>query len=654
MLDQADGTQLSWSGRRRVAVRTLAARDVRHAGRMRDVGMRMRLPMEYEEPEDLWVDNAIDDDSGPYTGVLLVHGIGDEKRNDLIQESLNALIYWFNHVAGLALRPHGDARVWLHTHLTDDDDPDSPASRALIELVPPAPPGAKPEDEPGAMHLKFHEIWWAKSFGLPSTRGAMRWALVQWWQEAPRILFPFARSDAPAPNQKRSAGAHLLSGLVRPLLAIYDLLQFVTKTLEWLLATPLIFLILLLAGLVQLLAPLPGFGAILRSVSALVDYVSLHWIASMQVYLLDYTRSASIRHRLDREIRAFLRDDNCRRIVVVAHSMGTIVAYEGLTTALAGPTARTHEKPVTFICLAQALRRMWLLARTDPHRLRLELPDYVRWQHFWARYDPVAAGPLTPRALPRMRDWTDRRQPDPTARIRGTLAQCQNHRVVNDDSLLTDHLTYWENLEQVVGPVAAELVKDHPELEQFVAGRLATPTAVLKRRWRIAWRNLAALVIGYALGLGAFMLGMQYGLGPNVRSTVGGWLANGRNLPSFIGLLWGLAADLIGQGGGYVHTWLTGLIGATTYDEVVIQVGRVSDGLLTLIAALIVVALAAKLVLALIGPRSPFVFTGPRDRVRISAQQHYGAAESSGGQSLTEGEPLSAVAFREVGTHEGE
>src|SRR5262249_21641056 len=58
------------------------------------------------------------------------------------------------------------------------------------------------------------------------------------------------------------------------------------------------------------------------------------------------------------------------------------------------------DKPITFVCLAQALRRMWLLEGTDPGRLRGVLPDRVRWLHFWARYDPVCAGPLTGRSLP--------------------------------------------------------------------------------------------------------------------------------------------------------------------------------------------------------------------------------------------------------------
>ncbi|MFI5271470.1 MAG: hypothetical protein ACHQ4H_00370 [Ktedonobacterales bacterium] len=605
------------------------------------------------EPNDLWLDTAIDDDSGPYTGVLFVHGIGDEKRNDMLQEALNSLLYWFNHVAGLALRPHGDGRIWLHTHLTDDDDPDSPASRALIELVPPAPAGAAhPEYEEGGLHIKLREVWWAKSFGLPSTHAAMRWALVQWWQEAPRMLFPFsaartARAAAPGAARGSSAGSRLTALVLRPLLAVYDLLQYLSKVLQWLVATPLLMLVLLLAGMVQMLAPLPGVKTLLRSVAALVDYVSLHWIASMQVYLLDYTRSASIRHRLDREIRAYLRDERCHRIVVIAHSMGTVVAYEGLTTALAGPTAHTHEKPVSFICLAQALRRIWLLARTDPHRLRGVLPDYVTWTHYWARYDPVAAGPLTPRALPRLRDWRDRRQPDPTARLAASLERVVNRRVVNGDSLMTDHLTYWQNLEQVVGPIAAELVAGHPELEQLVAAHLATSAAVVKRRWRVAWRTSLALIGGYALGFGAFLLGMHYALGPNVRQTAGDWLANGHNLPSFLGLLWGLAAGMIGSAGTWVYSAVTGVIGASTYQQLAGQLGRLTDGAVTVIVALIVAAVAAKLILALVGPRSPFVFTGPRDRVRVPGLDPFGGATGGAGQSLGQGEAVSAVAVRD-------
>ncbi|HEV2457188.1 MAG TPA: hypothetical protein VGS80_02405, partial [Ktedonobacterales bacterium] len=37
----------------------------------------------------------------PYTGVVVIHGIGNEKRNATLQQALDALSYWFNHHAEL-------------------------------------------------------------------------------------------------------------------------------------------------------------------------------------------------------------------------------------------------------------------------------------------------------------------------------------------------------------------------------------------------------------------------------------------------------------------------------------------------------------------------------------------------------------------------
>jgi hypothetical protein len=45
-----------------------------------------------------------------YIGVVLIHGIGNIKRNALLQQALNALSYWYNHEAGCALRSEGAGR----------------------------------------------------------------------------------------------------------------------------------------------------------------------------------------------------------------------------------------------------------------------------------------------------------------------------------------------------------------------------------------------------------------------------------------------------------------------------------------------------------------------------------------------------------------
>jgi Alpha/beta hydrolase of unknown function (DUF900) len=477
-----------------------------------------------------------------YTGVIIIHGIGDIKRNATLQEAVDALTYWFNHEAGLALRPEGPGRVWLTAALTDDDNPDAPAARATIELEPPpalAGPAAMPAEAP-VLRLEWREVWWAESFGLPSVGATITWARIQAREQARHLLVPIGRKLGPAktatraparetpqaltyrptgdgarsPSARAPSGSRVRRTLLQSLLWVYDLMQYIWKGLQWLLLTPLVLLLLLVMGVLRVLALIPFLrSTVIAGISTVFSYIMLHWIASLQVYMLDYTRASAIRERFEREVNDFLRDERCERIVVLAHSMGTVVAYEGLTTALAQPDIQGSQKPITFICLAQALRRIWLLSTADPHRVRSVLPDRVRWLHFWARYDPVATGPLSARTLPVLDTWPDPEVPNPYRALTARLDRCENVDVVNTDSIFTDHTTYWQNLEQVVGPIARELVAGHPALEQVVQAHVATPDKVLQRRWSVAWRSTLAIWSGIAAAVALLVADAQFNLG---------------------------------------------------------------------------------------------------------------------------------------------
>ncbi len=442
-----------------------------------------------------------------YTGVVLIHGIGDEKRNETLQEALNAISYWFNHKAGLALRPQGPGRIWVNTQLTNDDNPDAEASCASVELQAPSGTVGATGPEGDTLRLEIREVWWAQSFGLPSVGTALAWAGRQFREEL-RVLVPVnVRSGSgpastalrrparetpqattyrphsttvqqtPTPAANAEDGQRML--LLRAALWLYGGMQYLWKLFQWFALAPVVGLLLLVLPLLRLLSAIPFLQAVaIRSVSNAVDYVSLHWIAPLQVFLLDYTRSSAIRQLFEREVEFFLRDEHCERIVVIAHSLGTVVAYEGLATGLMKAEIQGIKKPITFICLAQALRRLWRLEGTDQHRLRYALPEQVRWLHFWARYDPVAAGPLGAGSLPRLADWQDSEVGDPYEAVCATLDRCENVDVVNTDSLFSDHTTYWKNVEQVVGPIARELVAGHPALEELVSRHMATPSQV--------------------------------------------------------------------------------------------------------------------------------------------------------------------------------
>src|SRR5262245_30167068 len=134
-----------------------------------------------------------------YTGVVVIHGIGNEKRNATLEEAANALTYWFNQVAGLSLRPDGPGRVWLTTKVTDDENPDAPASRAFLDLEAPAADrdGRSERDADSRLRLELREVWWAQAFGLPSVRSALRWTRLQFREEAAGFLLPFGPHAGP-------------------------------------------------------------------------------------------------------------------------------------------------------------------------------------------------------------------------------------------------------------------------------------------------------------------------------------------------------------------------------------------------------------------------------------------------------------------------
>ncbi|HEV2235841.1 MAG TPA: hypothetical protein VGR57_04185 [Ktedonobacterales bacterium] len=578
-------------------------------------------------------------DPSPYTGVVIIHGIGDIKRNTTLQEAVDALTYWYNHVAGLALRPEGAGRVWLRAALTDDTNPDAPAARATLELEPLAGTSDGPA-EARPLRLEWREVWWAESFGLPSIGSTLAWARIQAREQARNLLLPIGRRLGPAqtatrapargvaqantyrPETAGSAAASQAPGDValRALLWIYDLIQYVWKGVQWLVLTPVILLLLAVLGIVRTLAALPFLSnSIVALITALTGNILLHWIAPLQVYMLDYTRAAGIRQRFERELTTFLADERCERIVVIAHSLGTVVAYEGLTTQLAPGGAGGEQKPVTFICLAQALRRTWLLTVADPHRLRGVLPERVRWLHFWARYDPVAAGPLTPRSLPPVRAWSDAVVANPEAALRARLDACENVDVANVDSTFQDHTTYWRNLEQVVGPIARELVTGHPALERQVAKHLATPHQVLQRRAAVAQR--AVLAMGTGLAVTAAVLFSDAFFNLQLGQRLLDFLRSAAFRNFIIAMLTGnppalgcVGGDCAPQTPAHLNPVDT-IIKAAQSALTALTAPQTIVALLTIALALAVLSATVVLMVRVLAPRGPFVF-GPLFRRR--------------------------------------
>src|SRR5215831_3981290 len=177
-------------------------------------------------------------DQQRFTGVVLIHGLGLIVRNGMLQQALNALSYWFNHQAELEMRPKGQGRLWIAPHLTDDPDPDQPASRAVVDVVAPGPVTSATVDlnSETSARLEFREVWWAESFGAPKIGQTIAWAQVQWREQAARLLVPIYRREQKEKSDYADSGGQEnppRQRTLQSLLWLYGLYQYAWKAVQW-------------------------------------------------------------------------------------------------------------------------------------------------------------------------------------------------------------------------------------------------------------------------------------------------------------------------------------------------------------------------------------------------------------------------------------
>jgi hypothetical protein len=196
--------------------------------------------------------------------------------------------------------------------------------------------------------------------------------------------------------------------------------------------------------------------AVVRAVAGFIPYKPLQdaiarisldtflttWWGDVYVLLDDPVQAANIRGQVAKSIRA-LRAFGCKRIVLVAHSGGTIVSYMALADPALG------ERVDTLITHGQAIqmgRNIWGTEGRDPTssggRIETGTPlATTRWRDFHATHDPAPAGRLdeaTPGSAPSGVTFVD-------------------DEVWNRMSIADDHGGYFDNDEEFVEGVLAEI-----------------------------------------------------------------------------------------------------------------------------------------------------------------------------------------------------
>jgi hypothetical protein len=315
----------------------------------------------------------------------------------------------------------------------------------------------------------FSETWWASEVRPPTLRTMVGWLGEQ--GGVGRIIQGI---------QQNTFGKGPLHHIAR-----LSVQPFVSVTVSF-------ALLLLIAALtISRFIPIESVrsAVTLRLASAFLT----DWFGGARTLLRDPAQSANVRHRLVMTIKA-LRAYGCRRVVIVAHSGGTIVSLTTLTDP-AYPKLEVDK----LITIGEALNLGWRLEAADPdaehpvpparHRLWGDLSSRSRllWRDFYGTHDPASSG-----------------APDPPAPGMKSNNRFAAERTYNRMSIGGDHGSYWDNDEHFLIPLIREI--DVPngdrttsrfysdDAESFVRARRKERISWL-RLWRRATSALPTLAI---------------------------------------------------------------------------------------------------------------------------------------------------------------
>ncbi len=368
----------------------------------------------------------------PTTGVVFVHGIGEQVRAEILLGWSRPIV---QAVADWARSIPADERIEGPIPLVGDrvvrtgiDFEGSDLPLVTIGVPGQAGRGA-PRFEPQTWVMT--EARWAQDVQPPSLETMIDWC-------GPRgvvatVVNRIVDQSVGASTDSTSILSKALSQLVRTLSQM-GLSAFVSIVVT---------LGLLAYGLLRAVGSFIPNKTVQDAIARFgLDTFLTTWWGDVYVLLDDPVQAANIRGQVAKSIRA-LRHFGCERIVLVAHSGGTVVSYMALADDA------LSERVDTFITHGQAIqmgRMIWEQEGDDPTssggRVVAGTPIRAsRWRDFHASHDPAPAGHLA--------------EASPAARPPGVTFV--DDETWNRMSIAEDHGEYFSNDEEFVEPVLSEI-----------------------------------------------------------------------------------------------------------------------------------------------------------------------------------------------------
>jgi hypothetical protein len=464
-------------------------------------------------------------------GVVFVHGIGEQAESETVREFGGALLGWLQE-----WHKKRDLDVTVKTSSLSYGEQERPA-RFTVDL--PA------WERRPAQTWMLAEAWWASRLDPPGFVRLAAWGWTVLWDNVAR-LGANVRQKYSTP-QDEPGFVRFLSAAIA-LLLILGIGSAVFSGELWVAAAGLVALVLailvlrlLIDGTDRLAAtrpvpPTPPDGdlpPLVRAIGLISAFLLMYGLAAaivigypfialmfalaqipipqvqefilfktLRVFLLsrigdfytfmyDDVQAVHIRATVPYAIEYLVKKLECEEIVVVAHSQGTVVAFDALSSGAVKEIGAVK----TLVTFGTALENAWSFAPPRTTRLTGDLPPGIRWVDVWSAYDNVSGAET----------HSPPGQRDPNAFV----------EVTNSMNILTDHGGYFTNGEEFLSRLAQEieLPKGATDVtaSRFHPGVEDAKTWRIRRRDRVftmvGWRVAAILGLASALAFRAFWPG---------------------------------------------------------------------------------------------------------------------------------------------------
>ncbi len=349
-------------------------------------------------------------------GIIFIHGMGDQKQGEEFVQVVNPIADY--------IEENTSHKVERNFRLGNKNQ----ASEIRLNITP---------KTGNTTEWIFREVWWAESFQPPTLTSMLGWC----WSQGFRQLKAIKRGISEEKDEVRGfqRGPSFLQKIIECSRHVgYWFIAFGLQLLPIIAVLALIILvpIIILAPILRLI---PKGGGAVDTLYGWVERLLVGSWGDTKRYINHGIWAANMRRVFEDELkdmRQMLKSKEIDDITIIAHSWGSVIAYEVLISENVKEvliSENINRGKIKLVTVGSGLNHMSEMVKlTSPahakHRFYNSMSRNIDWLNIYSKYDTTACGKL------RSKNFFIIRKDFP-----------KQEKILNFDSPFSDHMVYWVN-----------------------------------------------------------------------------------------------------------------------------------------------------------------------------------------------------------------